>query len=405
MRPTHDKWLERWKRYYDSLSSPLVGKQHYDRQTVDIVYFMLLEFWGSDFFEFDFLQNMKKNTLHFIQSLVYRPSVPGFYRLYEVCILLQYAHDYNKEQYKILTACKYQSEKMRDTLCEVLLEYSFRQAGIEYAANPIRGRQTLEGYCKLNGEGFLVECKNKYSMNKDEFKIICYVSGRLMEFGQQPPPFPLLGVGYISFKHKDIIETDTYNVFKKLIDYLSTNSQVHIGGVIEDDHVRIEMKSGTDENFAEYDSGGIQANLKFYIKPTHEVDDKGNFIVRFHVDHSSSAKRSDLSEKLKTTIRKARSQHKEETARGRIIVVVNEFLLDFRPPLLVDCSAFAPDVSSYLASKSTDDIVILLDRRFNLLNTFIQPHILGKDHLLLFKKLLAPIDYSCRKLLYPRMPF
>lgn len=402
--PTHDNWIERWKRYYDSKSFVLAGQPLYDRATVEIVYYMLLHFWGADFFVFDFLQKMKRNELHFVQSLVYRPSVAGFYRLYEVCILLQYAFEHNKEQYKILTGYKNQSEKLRDTLCEVLLEYSFKQAGFEYVANPVRGGQVLEGYCTLEGEQFLVECKNKYSMNKDEFKVICYVTGRLMEYGQKMT-VPNLGVGYITFLHKGITENDTYNVMGQLINYLSTNDKLHIGGVIEDTHVRVEMKGGTEANYVEYDAKTIRTNLDFNIKHTYELDHKQNLIFNMHVGHASSAKREILADKLKKAIQKARNQHKKETARGRIIFMVNEFLLDFRPPLLVDCSAFIPDVGKYLASKTTDDIVVLLDRRFNLATTFIQPHIIGADHLQPYKKKLAAIDFSVRRLLYPRMPF
>jgi hypothetical protein len=118
--------MVRWKRHYDDLSSPYAIRRYYDRAVVETTYNIIMSFWGNDFFEFDFLENMRTNELHFVQALVFRPSVPTFYRLAEVSFLLDYADRFNKEQYKLLTANKHDSEKVKDILCEVLLEYAFR---------------------------------------------------------------------------------------------------------------------------------------------------------------------------------------------------------------------------------------------------------------------------------------
>jgi hypothetical protein len=124
-----------------------------------------------------------------------------------------------------------------------------------------------------------------------------------------------------------------------------------------------------------------------------------------HVGHRSSARRKDLVDRLTRTLKKARDQHKHDTLRGRIFCIFNEFLNDFQPPLLADSEGFVKDVSQYLASKTTDDIVILIDRRFNLPETFIKPHIMGHDHLQSYKMALWPIDYSIKRYLYGKVPF
>jgi len=404
MKSTRGNWMVRWKRHYDDLSSPYAIRRYYDRAVVETTYNIIMAFWGNDFFEFDFLEKMRTNELHFVQALVFRPSVSAFYRLAEVSFLLDYADRFNKEQYRLLTANKHDSEKVKDILCEVLLQYAFREAGIPYEANPMRGGQVLEGYCTLNGERFLVESKNKYSMKSDDFQVICYVTARLMEFGRDMQT-PNLGVGYIYFKHDNITEKDTHKMMAQLIEYLGDSSKVHLGGVFEDEHLRVVMKAGTAENYYEYHVGKKDADVDFFFKNTYELNEKQNLIFNMHVGHRNSARKKDLVDRLMRTLKKARDQHKSDTSRGRIFCIFNEFLNDFQPPLLVDSEEFVKDVSQYLASKTTDDIVILIDRRFNLSETFIKPHIMGHDHLLPYKRALWPIDYSIRRYLYGKVPF
>ena len=191
----------------------------------------------------------------------------------------------------------------------------------------------------------------------------------------------------------------------QLIRYLATNDKIQIGGVFEDRHLRVELKDGAKENYEEYNSGKIQADVDFFFKHTWELDEKQNLIYNMHVGHKSSAGRGKLADRLKRTIKKAREQHRDDAGGGRIICIFNEFMNDFRPPLLVDSASFVPDVSKFLATKTTDDIVILIDRRFNMNRVFIQPHIMGNDHLLPYKKALWPIDYSIRPRLYGKVPF
>lgn len=398
MGPTRDNWLERWKRYFDSLSSDLALKKYYNRDIVDITYNMLLNFWGKDFFEFDVIEAIQKNELHFIQSLVFRPTDASFYRLVEACLMIEFAYVQSPEQYKRLLSFKDRSESVKDTLCELLVEYSFKEAGIEYTANAKRGAQTLEGYGQLNGEQILVECKNKYSMNQSEFKVICYITARLMAIGNKMTN-QNLGVGYIYFKNRSITEHQTYKVIKEIEHYLLHNTKIHLFGEFEDENLRVELKPGTKDNYHEFDNGVIQSNLNFSVKHTYQFDSKDNLIYNMHVGHRSSARRSELTKRLKRTLDNARTQHKSDSSRIRVFCIFNEFLNDFRPPLLVDSADFIPDVAKYLSSKNTDDIVILIDRRFNSKEAFIQTHIIGNDHLVEFKKSLSTIDFSIRNLL------
>jgi hypothetical protein len=395
MQSTRDNWLARWKRHYNDLSSDFAPRKYYSRRAVDFTHMILLQFWGADFFEFDFIELFKKNQLHFIQSLVFRPNDASFYRLVEACFIIDYAHTYSPEQYQRLESFKWQSEKVRDILCELLIEYAFREAGLKYDASPKRGNQLLEGYCELNSERFLVECKNKYSMNKDEFKVICFLTARLLEIGRKFTTANL-GVGYVFFKDKKLTENQTHHLIGELERYLLKSQSGKLDGTFEDEYMRIELKPGTPDNYKEFDNGTIPSNLYFSMKHTYQFDQNDNLVFNMHVGHRSSAKKDELSRRLIRTIDDARKQHKDDPSKVRVFCIFNEFLNDFRPPLLINSADFVPDVSKYLGTKKTDDIVILIDRGFNLETAFIQPHVMGHDHLIEYKKALSKVDFSIR---------
>lgn len=170
--------LSRWKRHFDDLSSEFSLIKILDRTIVDYIHFVLLDFWGSDFFKIDFIHVVLENELHFVQSLVYNLDRGSFYKALEVAFLVDYARTNNNHQFKRLQSLKFRSESTRDIFCELLIEYSFNEAGLNYEANAIRGNQILEGYCTVSGHKFLVECKNKYSISRKEMRVISSSTAR-----------------------------------------------------------------------------------------------------------------------------------------------------------------------------------------------------------------------------------
>lgn len=394
MNPGKLNILEHWKRHFDALSSPLAIRPTLERKWVNYIPSMLLNIWEDDFFYLDIFEAIEKNQLHFIHSLIYKFDKASFYRALEVCLLIDYAKSRNPEQYEKLKSVKGMTERVRDVLCELLVEFAFLEAGFSYEAGPRRGRQILEGYAMVKNEQFLVECKNKYSMSEERFNVIRYFTARLSNIFKTIQP-RLECVGCMEINQNRFYTQDLHKPIKRLEQFFSNPGSYHPQITIEENGVTIVIHPGTRENLLKFDQGELKADVRFAIRNTFELDPKANIIFRLQISHSQRSSRKKLSQKLLKTVKEAREQHLEEGCFGRIFCIFNEFYNDLRPPLLVNTENFVPDVENYLKDRSASDIVILVDRSFNLGLPKIQFFVIGHKSLSQYKDELAKkLDFS-----------
>jgi hypothetical protein len=355
--------LDRWKKHFDYLSSPLNIRPKLKREHVDFIYSSLSQIFGKEFFDISIIDEISKNQLHFIRALLTKYDVPGYYKLFEFCFLMDYAKEKNTVTYQRGLLNKYNSSKLNEVIFEVYIDFIFFKNNIPYDSNLQRGNQIVEGYCQINGKQILVECKKKYSIVSKDLEVKSYLISEILRI-MSMAKYGFESIGVLQFKNAKTESSDLHSLLKQFKN-LMVNRVDNLGFKIETHKIFFELKAMNEIDLIELANGLKEHSAYFTTTNLNSIDENGLNKFRIQVIFNTIYSKEQAGNRLIDTIRKARKQHISDSSIPRIFFIDNEFLNDFSAPLLREGDEYyIKRIKDYLLLKKTKDIVILIFRNF-----------------------------------------
>jgi uncharacterized membrane protein len=335
-----------------------------------------VDFFGSDFFkitprELKVATIKAKNSDWFYQLLA-NDDYPSLLQLFEVRHLLQFLSYHQSNLYGILKA-NTRSQAFRNYLFEGIIFEMLSRNKVKFDPKPQINGKEREGFLSIGQQQFLFECKKLYSYQLPGLGFIFTVHEEFFRLWRK---YPLALNGFITInstneellkKHRPVFNQS----FKDFFQQLKKTKQIHFQKEIVDENNKLVGKIFFEPyNIAIFEH---QVSLLhdtavcFRIKPAiattiqEELKDIHNTKLLFKFNMMESNSVAFLLNKLD----KKRKSQKDMKHLPRIFFFDNEIYRGTEFGLFqseVDLNA--REIQSYVNSKSTNDIVCILFRKY-----------------------------------------
>jgi len=353
--------LQEWMKEFMFQSSELNPKKWCKRKDIERIESILNDYFGEEFFSKETVSRKSDNEVHLIFWLLNQKTKTSLTSLFEYVHLIEYSMNLSTEIQKKLRSNIKNSEQFQNLMFEI---YTYRLLdfnNIENEKGTRKGNQELEGHCTINDKKFLYECRKSYSVLKSIFKDILDIIDSLYSSMKVRNEY----IGYIRIKEFcGATKEELRKVFKDCFGQFRLKNAVIIYEY-ECKHLKFETKLYNTENLAEYNLISEDDLIKFRCYIGKENTQKGMNIYQTEILPQISHNQKRITDKLIKTINKKRKQHRNSKDENRIIFIDCEINNYLNFPLLTSEQVIDKnEISDYLNSKNTKDIVVIILRNY-----------------------------------------
>lgn len=357
--------LAEWKREFFVLSSVLHFNKQYEREHINAVESILLEFFGEDFFIYPINTISGIENKNWIHELLAQKDHISLLALFEVCNILEYSKKLDISIQSKLKSTLNSIGSFQDLFFEL---YTYRLLDFNRIKNKKKiwqGNRELEGECWINNKRFMFECKKLYAIQQEEIDAVMAIGNEFLLRIQSIHVAKEL-IGYVFLKKE--VKTAKGRFSKRLKDYLKffeKNPNEKIDVVYEDDLGKMQIEEFDTARFIEYGYSLPGPNVIFRLTPPTVILPDSPSHFRLNIQQYFVQTQSKITKKLLEVIRQKRKQHKESKDENRIFFLDNERLRSLKFPLLSPGQLDNDEeIQAYINSKETKDIVCIIDRDY-----------------------------------------
>lgn len=357
--------LAEWKKEFFALSSDLHFKKQYEREHINGVESILLDYFGKDFFIYEINTISGIENKNWIHELLAQKDHISLLALFEICNILEYSKKLDISIQSKLKSTINSIGRFQDLFFEI---YTYRLLDFNRIKNKKKirqGNKELEGECWINDKRFIFECKKLYAIQQEEIDAVMAIGNEFFLRIQSAAVAKEI-IGYVFLKKE--AKTAKARFSKRLKDHLKRfeqNPNEKIDVVYEDDLGKMQIEEFDTARFIEYGYSIPGPNVIFRLAPpTIILPDKPSHF-RLNIQQYFVQVQSKITKKLLEVIRKKRKQHKDSKEENRIFFLDNERLRSFKFPLLPP-GQFDNDeeIQAYITSKDTKDVICIIDRDY-----------------------------------------
>ncbi len=356
--------LDEWKKEFNWISSNLNPNKKCDRNDIERLVNIFLQYFGKEYFEISLEQNRTLEKTNWIFELLQQKDLSSLIALHEIGNLVKYLETLDEAIQKKLFSSVKSYKEFQNLLFEI---YTYRLLDYNRITNEKkvwRGNQELEGTCKIGEKEFIFECRKSYSYDFGKLDALRSILKQIpVEINKKGVSM----VGYIVIKRNyKGAKQKIFDALKKYSDQI--NSPVfNVPFCYSDGDCEFKTMPYSESLYMEWRSLQEQGKLDIIIKvspPFMKCPDNLNYypveiIKRFFVTQEMVTK------KLLETINKKRKQHKASKDKNRLIFIDNEMGRNFRLPLIWNESSIDEKaIQRELNKKDTKDVVCIIIRNY-----------------------------------------
>ena len=356
--------LDEWKKEFNWISSNLNPNKKCDRNDIERLVNIFLQYFGKEYFEISLEQNRTLEKTNWIFELLQQKDLSSLIALHEIGNLLKYSETLDEAIQKKLFSSVKSYKEFQNLFFEI---YTYRLLDHNHITNEKkawRGNQELEGTCKIGEKEFIFECRKSYSY---DFGKLDALEGILKQIPLEISNKGISMVGYIVIKRNyKGVKQKIFDALKKYSDQINSPA-FSVQFCYSDGDCEFKTMPYSESLYVEWRSLQEQGKLDIIVKvspPFMKYPDNLNYypveiIRRFFVAQEMVTK------KLLETINKKRKQHKASKDKNRLIFIDNEMGRNFRLPLIwTESSIDEKALQRELNKKDTKDVVCIIIRNY-----------------------------------------
>lgn len=357
--------LKQWKKEFIWISSNLNPNQVCDRNDIERLEEVFIQYFGEKYFEITTNQNRSLEKTNWIFNLLGQKDQSSLIALFEIGNLIKYLLTLDEEIQKKLRSSINSYKEFQNLLFEIytyrLLDYN----KIENEKKVWKGNQELEGTCKIGDKEFIYECRKAYTVDFERFDVINSISTQLfLEIQKMKSGQELIGYVRLKKNYKEA-KKKIFKIIKQYFEQFGNKEKAFIRSEFNDEDCHFETLVYNESEYFQIINQKDRPEVVFKIIPPSTIIHGVKNHYRSEISPIFSILQEKITEKLIKTIRKKRRQHNPSKDANRIIFIDSEIAKNFRFPLLsLDSMLEEERIQSYIEQKETKDIVCIILRNY-----------------------------------------
>jgi hypothetical protein len=321
------EWHEKSSLY---LASDLLLKPHIERDKLDFIRDTLITEFDEDYFQLHPGREMSSEEINWIKSLLLVPErLSAVKALLEIALQLRYCKRY-PTLYKEFKRLRSNPRNLRSFFFELFIYKTLEDAKIPMDKKAKRGKQELEGFCRIYGKEFLFECKLPYIPGLEGLFLVQRLMGDFHLHGtQKTPANGYIAAVYIQWPWTDEHREGLGQKIRRFYERLPHGGQLDIKYDDPGTLGRLEVRSFTAERLSELEKENI-ADVIYYTAPTDEITGNGFVHMRAKVIGKFNILRDKLYKKLESILTTEKEQHPLDQFPLKILFLGSESFPEFQ---------------------------------------------------------------------------
>ncbi len=361
--------LENWRKecYYNSSSLILKKDIKLDRNHIDSVFKIFVDYFGLNYFDLTTSEIDVESESSWIHFLLVNPKQPAcIAALFETANILVYLQTLSKSTQRKFKTLFADPRQFRDLFFEL---YVFRLLDYNKISNQkkaIEDEKELDILCNIDETEFLCECRKIYVPDVNLLEIQKYFMEKLyLGLGKLNNVIGMIGtIKFTNFNDRHAKNKFDQRLTKFITEY---NSQMFnkIDYYDKDENGEFSVISYSLDNSVEIDNNFSQYHIVFkIIPPFYITPDIPN---RYTVELKSNFRvpQYKVTKKFLSTIIDKQKQHAGSKYSHKIYFIDSEAIPDFSLPIFRMDSMFEEQkLQEFLNEFSENEIVCLIRREY-----------------------------------------
>ena len=356
--------LDEWRLEARAHSSRFAPKPLFSRQAVELVERVLAQSFPSSFFDHTYGRDQTAWDINIVSRLLITPkSKMALRALVEICQLLEYAKVRQPALHEALQQQMFSPVQFQASLYEAYIAVRLERSGLAYQCGTKENGKPLDGFFSFGTTMCRVECKQPFTPNANESDVMRRVIDKtILELGRVGVG---RGFGFALRLNRPVAPTvvhEASELVKRAIQLLSEGGQkLPPDLVVKAKGCSIDLLPvGVIDPGKTSSDSELVARIE--VNAEHDTPDT-TATASVHISWGFSYLDSEVVDRLRDMIQRARKQHKGRASDKLIVCVDSQELNDFRFGLLQANETLERASTQQRIRSVLSDTIVLVTRR------------------------------------------